>query len=78
MGLTEPYPELNEHLPEYQLLKYPTIISVVAATLIQLAFQLGLFFHTREDPWNARPEVEDEAESIMSDVNTVLFQISSF
>ncbi|CDW88269.1 atpase type 13a2 isoform 3 [Stylonychia lemnae] len=78
MGLTEPWPELNDNLPEYQLLKYPTIISVVAATLIQLGFEIGLFVHTRDDPFNPRPIVEDEEESVTCDTNTVIFQLASF
>lgn len=43
------------------------------ATLIQLAFEIGLWVHTDEDPWNERPETDDAAESIMCDTNTVIF-----
>ena len=78
MGLTAPWPELNDNLPEYQLLKYPTIISVVMATLIQLAFEIPLFVYTKDDPFNARPDDVDAAESVICDTNTIIFQLSSF
>jgi cation-transporting ATPase 13A2 len=38
MGATEPYPELTPELPEESLIGFPTIISVVISTGIQLAF----------------------------------------
>lgn len=38
MGLTEPYPKLNEHLPTDSLLRFPILLSVIGSTLIQLGF----------------------------------------
>ena len=82
MGMTKPYPKLGTRLPEDKLLSYPTIISVSGATFIQLAFQLGLFFPTREHPWNQPLVVEDPEEdynsSYQCDANTVLFLLSNF
>jgi hypothetical protein len=81
MGLTRPAKKLGTRLPEDKLLSYPTIISVSGATFIQLGFQLGLFLHTRDDPWNARPEDYDEEDyntSYMCDANSILYELSNF
>lgn len=78
MGLTKPWHELTEHMPEYQLLNYPTLISVFVHTLICLGFELGLWFHTENDPWNPRPETDDESTAFMCDTNTIIFQLASF
>lgn len=74
MGITYPYPKLSKQYPEDSLLRYPTIISVIGATLISLGFQLGLFLYTENDPFNERPwDEEEEAPAMESDANTILF-----
>jgi len=80
MGATPPADTLSKHLPEHSLLSIPTIVSALGSIIIQLGFQLPLFFGTRNNPFNERATIdpEDRTANWPCDTNTILFQVSVF
>ena len=56
MGGTPPYHKLSAELPEESLIGISTVVSVVGSIMIQLTFQLIVFFIMKDDPYNKRVE----------------------
>lgn len=67
MGHTEPYSKLTPHLPSKSLLSLPVLFSIIGQVLIQLCFQLFVFYWVQYQGFYKEfvydPEREDNESS---------------
>mmetsp|Transcript_38181 Transcript_38181/g.36543 ORF Transcript_38181/g.36543 Transcript_38181/m.36543 type:complete len:81 (+) Transcript_38181:2140-2382(+) len=80
MGLTEPFDVLTPHLPQASLISLPVLTSVIGMVIIQLSFQVFIFFNVQQQDWYVPLVINEDDDSLnyVCYINTVLFMISSY
>jgi cation-transporting ATPase 13A2 len=80
MGFTEAYKHLTPHLPSASLVSVPVLASVLGNVVIQMVFQLFMFFYIRTwdfyEPHVIDPEQDDSSQACYE--NSALFLFANF
>ena len=78
MGRTLPADELTVKRPTLSLMSGKVLVSLIGQIMLQAAFQIGLFFLVRQQPWFQPAPFPDGTIGIDSDETTALFYLSCF
>ncbi|GAA94241.1 uncharacterized protein L969DRAFT_86359 [Mixia osmundae IAM 14324] len=78
MGRTAPYPRIHPKRPTANLISKKVLTSLIGQMIITTAFQFGVFFYVRAQPWYRPPKINPDVLKTKNDENSALFLLSSF
>ncbi|KAI9144956.1 hypothetical protein BKA69DRAFT_1052263 [Paraphysoderma sedebokerense] len=78
MGRARAYHSIVPKRPTANLMSKKVLTSLIGQILLQIVFQLVLFFSIRRQPWYQPPSVDVDRKDVDCFENTVLFMLTSF
>ncbi|ESO89928.1 hypothetical protein LOTGIDRAFT_124151, partial [Lottia gigantea] len=78
MGYTASYGQLVKQKPAGSLMKLSNLFSIIIQVLLVVAFQLGAFYYSKEQPWFVPAPKDGSSEHVLSWESTIIFIVSSY
>jgi cation-transporting ATPase 13A3/4/5 len=78
MGRSEASERIHVKRPTASLVSRKILVPLIGQILLQLAWQVAVYYHVRLQSWYTPPIEDPEAKNILSSENTALFLLSNF